>query len=60
MKGLTLKSNPHQMKLFYFENYASSLIYPDFILSDIESKQASGRYSQPYTPLELEALIGPF
>ena len=26
----------------------------------MESEHASGRYSQPYTPSELEALIGPF
>lgn len=26
----------------------------------MESEQAAGRYSQPYTPSELEALIGPF
>jgi len=55
-----LELTPYRLKLFYFENHASSRLSPDFISSYMESEQAAGRYSQPYTPSELEALIGPF
>jgi hypothetical protein len=43
-----------------FENHASSQLDPQFIRSYISSEEKAGRYSRPFIPEELEALIGPF
>jgi hypothetical protein len=59
-EGFDVGINFHQVKLFYFKNHASSRIDPEFISAYMESEQVSGRYSCPYTPSELVALIGPF
>lgn len=44
----------------YFENHTSALLDPEFISSYIAGEQLAGRYSQPFEPAELEAVIGPF
>ncbi|KAG1891933.1 uncharacterized protein F5891DRAFT_1197230 [Suillus fuscotomentosus] len=50
---------PHRT-LVYFKNHTSSQLDPSFIDLYIASEQATGCYSQGYTPHELELLIGPF
>ena len=44
----------------YFENHSSSLIDPSFISTYIAEEQAARRYSQAFSPSELEHIIGPF
>lgn len=44
----------------YFENHTSALLDPEFISSYIAGEQLTSRYSQPFKPAELGAVIGPF
>jgi hypothetical protein len=41
-------------------NHSSATNNPSAILSHINTKMSAGRYSGPYNPAKLEALIGPF
>lgn len=41
-------------------NHRSAFDHSDFILDYVESELAVGRYSGPFSPSDLEALIGPF
>jgi hypothetical protein len=41
-------------------NHSSATSFPDHVMSHIQNELALGRYSGPFTRIELEALIGPF
>lgn len=47
-------------KTHIFENHASSALDATFIDSYIREEQAAGRYSEPFEPAALEAVIGHF
>lgn len=44
----------------YFDNHASSRLDTSFISSYILGERTARRYSEPFEPAELKALIGPF
>lgn len=44
----------------YFDNHSSSRLDPSFISTYIADEQAAGRYSEAFSPSELEARIGHF
>lgn len=41
-------------------NHNSALLFPDHVLSHIQTELSRGRYSGPFSRLRLEYLIGPF
>jgi hypothetical protein len=43
-----------------FDNHASSRLDPAFISTYLENEESVGRYSQPFSPSQLEDIIGPF
>jgi len=51
---------PYLHPPIYFDNHRSALDHPHIIDAYIASEQSAGRYSNGFTPSELEALIGPF
>jgi hypothetical protein len=43
-----------------FDNHASSRLSPEFISTYLKNEESIGRYSQPFSPSQLENIIGPF
>lgn len=58
--GLNVGISTTLDRTYLFQKYSSSNLEPVFIDSYIAGEEAAGRYSQAFSPDELEALIGHF